>query len=99
MGKNPEANMPDSNAKKVRSDTPNTDPQSTASPDEHKSGDDHPAKQPDYQATPTKSTGVGGQTEVAGGKEGLKERGDKQEQQKGWDPEKERKRGEGIATD
>lgn len=98
MGKNPSANQPDSNARKVRTDTPNTDWQSTASQDEHKSGDDHPAKQPDYQATPERTTGVGGKSEVKGGKEGFGDRtGDSQ--QKGWDPEKERQRGDGIATD
>ncbi|KAH9882090.1 hypothetical protein J1614_001262 [Plenodomus biglobosus] len=82
MGKNPDANLPDPapnssaapNAK-VRSDTQNTDRQSAASNDEHKSGDEHPAKQPDHQAEPTRSTGIGGQEEVKGGKEGLGDRG------------------------
>ncbi|KAF2204560.1 hypothetical protein GQ43DRAFT_387617 [Delitschia confertaspora ATCC 74209] len=87
MGKNPRANQPDSNATQVRKDTPNTDPQSSASKVEHLTGDDHPAKQPDPQEKPTRSTGIESQDEVKGGK------------QKGWDPEKERKRGEGIATD
>lgn len=78
MGKNPVANQPDSNNANVRKDTPNTDKQSSASKDEHLSGDDHPAKQPDHQATPDRSTGIGGSTEVKGGKEGLGERTDKQ---------------------
>lgn len=56
---------------------PNTDPVSNASRDEHKTGDDHPARQPDPQAQPTRSTGVGGQAEVKGGKEGLGERSDR----------------------
>jgi len=78
MGKNPVANQPDSNARDVRSDTPNTDRQSSASQEEHKTGDDHPAKQPDYQAEPRRSTGIGGDSKVEGGKKGLGERGDKQ---------------------
>jgi hypothetical protein len=95
MGDNPQANMPDTLAARNRSDTPNTDPQSNASKDEHKTGDDHPARQPDYQEEPTKKTRIGGGSEVEGGKEGLGKRTDKQ----GWDPEKERKRGQGVATD
>lgn len=78
MGKNPDANLPDHSINssaapnaKVRTDTQNTDHQSSASTDEHKTGDDHPAKQPDYQAEPTRSTGIGGQEEFKGGKEGL----------------------------
>ncbi|KAJ4410898.1 hypothetical protein N0V91_001827 [Didymella pomorum] len=47
--------------------------QSSASTDEHKSGADHPAKQPDQQAQPTRSTGIGGGEEVKGGKEGRDE--------------------------
>lgn len=54
-----------------RSSTLNTDEQSSASTDEHKSGDDHPAKQPDQQAEPTRSTGIGGNEQVKGGKGGL----------------------------
>ena len=53
------------------------DVQSSASkndPDEQKTGDDHPAKQPDNQEAPTRSTGFqnfeGG---VSGGKDGLAE--------------------------
>jgi hypothetical protein len=85
MGDNPDANLPDPsknssaapNAQK-RSDTQNTDHQSSASQDEHKTGDDHPAKQPDHQEQPSRTTGIGGGEEVKGGKEGLGERGDKQ---------------------
>lgn len=78
MGSNPQANQPDSINKNVRHDTPNTDEQSTASQQEDKSGDEHPAKQPDYQAEPDRTTGIGGSDRVKGGKEGLGERGDRQ---------------------
>jgi hypothetical protein len=85
MGDNPDANLPDPSENssaapnaKVRSDTQNTDHQSSASDKEHLTGDDHPAKQPDPQAKPTRSTGIGGDEKVEGGKEGLHERGDKQ---------------------
>jgi len=76
MGSNKPDQSTNSSAKPnadVRSSTLNTDKQSSASEDEHKSGDDHPAKQPDQQAKPTRSTGIGGQEEVKGGKEGLNE--------------------------
>lgn len=56
-----------------RSSPLQTDSQSSASTDEHKSGADHPAKQPDQQAQPTRSTGIGGGEEVKGGKEGRDE--------------------------
>jgi hypothetical protein len=85
MGDNPDANLPDPSKNssaapnaKVRTDTQNTDQQSSASTVEHKTGDDHPAKQPDPQAEPTRSTGIGGNDKVQGGKSGLHERGDKQ---------------------
>lgn len=85
MGDNPKFNFPDpsenssaSPNRNVRSDTQNNDTQSSASIEEHKSGDEHPAKQPDYQAEPSRSTGIGGESEVKGGKDGLGERGDKQ---------------------
>jgi hypothetical protein len=85
MGDNPDANLPDPSENssaapnaKVRSDTQNTDHQSSASDKEHLSGDDHPAKQPDPQTKPTRSTGIGGDEKVEGGKEGLHERGNKQ---------------------
>jgi hypothetical protein len=84
MGDNPDANLPDPSKNssaapnaKVRTDTQNTDQQSSASTEEHKTGDDHPAKQPDYQAQPTRTTGIGGKEEVQGGKDGLHERTDK----------------------
>jgi hypothetical protein len=77
MDGNPKANQPDSIARESRDDTPNTDPQSNASQEEHKSGDDHPAKQPDFQAEPSRTTGIGGQSEVKGGKEGINARDDK----------------------
>lgn len=82
---NPKSNLPDPSENssaapnaKMRSDTQNTDHQSSASPDENKTGDDHPAKQPDHQAQPSRTTGIGGGEKVQGGKEGLHERGDKQ---------------------
>lgn len=65
MGTDPKANQPDSINQKVRNDTPNTDSQSTASQDEHKSGSDHPAKQPDPQVKPDRSTGIGRQSDVS----------------------------------
>ena len=84
MGENPKSNFPDPSEnssaapnRKVRSETQDTDRPSSASTEEHKSGDDHPAKQPDDQAQPTRSTGIGGESEVKGGKEGLGERSDK----------------------
>ncbi|KAH7089017.1 hypothetical protein FB567DRAFT_547845 [Paraphoma chrysanthemicola] len=85
MGDNPDSNLPDPSGNssaapnaKVRSDTQNTDHQSSASDQEHLTGDDHPAKQPDPQAKPTRSTGIGGDQKVDGGKEGLSERNDRQ---------------------
>lgn len=78
MGRNPVASQPDSNARDVRKHTPNTDKQSSASKDEHLSGDEHPARQPDYQEAPTRTTGIGGGDEVKGGKAGLGARVDKQ---------------------
>lgn len=77
MGSNPKSNQPDSPNASVRKDTPNTDKQSNASADEHKTGDDHPAKQPDTQAEPDRKTGIGGETKVEGGKAGLGERSDR----------------------
>lgn len=73
---NPDSNNPPSRSPSAN--TPNTDPQSSASKEEHKSGDDHPAKQPDNQQEPERKTGFGGETDVKGGKEGLGERTDKQ---------------------
>lgn len=76
MGSNKPDQSANSSAKPnadARSSTLNTDKQSSASDQEHKSGDDHPAKQPDQQAQPTRSTGIGGNKEVKGGKEGQHE--------------------------
>lgn len=76
MGSNKPDQSANSSAKPnadARSSTLNTDRQSSASSEEHKSGSDHPAKQPDQQAQPTRSTGIGGGEEVKGGKEGLNE--------------------------
>lgn len=76
MGSNKPDQSANSSAKPnadARSSTLNTDKQSSASDQEHKSGDDHPAKQPDQQAQPTRSTGIGGNEEVKGGKEGQHE--------------------------
>jgi hypothetical protein len=72
-GEPPKSNKPDpsdnSSAapnRNVRSDkdTLNTDQQSSASKEEHKTGSDHPAKQPDYQEKPSRSTGIGGNERV-----------------------------------
>jgi hypothetical protein len=72
-GEPPKSNKPDpsdnSSAapnRNVRSDndTINTDQKSSASKEEHKSGSDHPAKQPDYQEKPSRSTGIGGNERV-----------------------------------
>ncbi|KAJ9659656.1 hypothetical protein H2201_007247 [Coniosporium apollinis] len=73
---NPDANYPPSRS--PSDNPPHTDKQSSASQDEHLSGDDHPAKQPDNQQQPERTTGFGGQSDVKGGKEGLDERTDKQ---------------------
>jgi hypothetical protein len=78
VGDNPAATQPHSEARKPRSETLHTDKQSNASRNEDKSGDNHPAKQPDYQAKPSRSTGIGGQSEVEEGKQGLGERTNKQ---------------------
>lgn len=85
MGDKPDSNLPDPDKNssaapnaEVRSSPQHTDQKSSASKDEHKTGDDHPAKQPDPQAQPTRTTGIGGSEEVKGGKDGLHERGDKQ---------------------
>jgi hypothetical protein len=60
--------------------TPGEDAQSNASTQEGKSGDDHPAKQPDPQAEVSRSTGFGNvKGPVEGGKEGLKHRSDRDE--------------------
>ncbi|KAF2688925.1 hypothetical protein K458DRAFT_293505 [Lentithecium fluviatile CBS 122367] len=71
MGANPQSNQPDSINASVREDTPNTDQQSSASTQENKTGSDHPAKQPDPQAEPSRKTGIGGGGAVQGGKGGV----------------------------
>ncbi len=56
------------------------DPQSSASEKlglEDKTGDDHPAKQPDNQVEPEQKTGFEGTDSVKGGKGGLHNRTDK----------------------
>ncbi|KAJ4322731.1 hypothetical protein N0V94_002249 [Neodidymelliopsis sp. IMI 364377] len=78
MGSNKPDDSANSSAKpnadaRSDSDTLNTDQQSSASTQEHKSGDDHPAKQPDQQAQPSRTTGIGGGEQVKGGKEGQDE--------------------------
>ncbi|EMD95460.1 hypothetical protein COCC4DRAFT_118517, partial [Bipolaris maydis ATCC 48331] len=77
----PASNIPDPHPNssaapnaKVRSDSQHTDQQSSASHDEAKQGDEHPAKQPDFQEQPKRTTGIGGGEQVKGGKEGLGER-------------------------
>lgn len=71
-------NQPPSAKSAGRTTHVSEDPQSSASTSENKSGDDHPAKQPDPQADSERSTGFhevkGG---VKGGKEGLGQRSDK----------------------
>jgi len=59
---------------------PHEQAQSNASQQEHKSGDDHPAKQPDKQQQPERTTPFGGKEQVEGGKAGQHERSDKQNQ-------------------
>lgn len=76
MGSNKPDQSTNSSAKPnadLRSSTLNTDKQSRASELEHKSGSEHPAKQPDHQAQPTRTTGIGGKEGVKGGKEGQNE--------------------------
>ena len=68
-GPPPMSNQPASKAREARgNETPSRDPQNNASNQEHKSGDERPAKQPDPQEQPSRSTGFGAQSEVAGGK-------------------------------
>lgn len=77
IGKNLPANQFDSNATDARTDTQDTDPQSTASRDEGKPGDAHPAKQPDPQPQPESTTGIGGEEGEKGGEKGMGERSDR----------------------
>ena len=77
----PPSNHPPSAKQAGRDSHVSADTQSSASskdPDEQKSGDDHPAKQPDPQQPSDRSTGFGNVKEVKGGKEGLGARSDKQ---------------------
>lgn len=76
----PPPNIPPGAQQKGRTTSPNKDRQSSASTHtsaESKSGDDHPAKQPDPQAPAERSTGFHEIHEVKGGKEGLGARSDK----------------------
>jgi hypothetical protein len=76
----PPPNIPPGAQQKGRTSSPNKDKQSSASTHgsaESKSGDDHPAKQPDPQAPADRSTGFHEVHEVKGGKEGLGARSDK----------------------
>ncbi|KAK5121168.1 hypothetical protein LTR85_005652 [Meristemomyces frigidus] len=77
----PPGNQPPSAKSAGRSKHLAEDPQSSASskdPDEHKTGDDHPAKQPDRQVEGDRSTGFHDfKGDVKGGKEGLGSRSDR----------------------
>ena len=74
----PPSNMPPNAQKAGKTQTPGEDAQSSASTQEGKTGDDHPAKQPDPQAEVSRSTGFGNvKGAVEGGKEGLHHRSDK----------------------
>jgi hypothetical protein len=74
----PPPNMPPNAQKAGKTQSPGEDAQSNASTQEGKTGDDHPAKQPDPQAEVTRSTGFGNvKGPVEGGKEGLKHRSDR----------------------
>ena len=76
----PPSNMPPNAEKAGKSHTPGQDSQSNASMQEGKTGDDHPAKQPDHQAEVSRSTGFGNvKGAVEGGKEGLHHRSDRDE--------------------
>lgn len=71
----PPGNQPPSAKSAGRQSHVSSDSQSSASNEEHKTGDDHPAKQPDSQAPSDRSTGFKeGTSEVKGGKEGLGQR-------------------------
>ncbi|KAI4779590.1 hypothetical protein E4T52_05525 [Aureobasidium sp. EXF-3400] len=76
----PPPNIPPGAQQHGRTSSPNSDRQSSASTHtsaESKSGDDHPAKQPDPQQASDRSTGFHDVKEVKGGKEGLGARSDK----------------------
>lgn len=77
----PPPNIPPGGQQKGRTQSPAHDSKSSAStqrPAANKSGDDHPAKQPDPQQASDRSTGFQEVKEVKGGKEGLGARDDKQ---------------------
>ncbi|KAI5270443.1 hypothetical protein E4T47_06254 [Aureobasidium subglaciale] len=79
----PPPNIPPGRQQKGDSKPPAHDAKSSAStkgsdPAATKSGDDHPAKQPDPQKPSDRSTGFQEVHEVKGGKEGLGARTDKQ---------------------
>jgi hypothetical protein len=74
----PPSNMPPNAQKAGKTQIPGEDSQSNASTQEGKTGDDHPAKQPDPQAEVDRSTGFGNvKGAVEGGKEGLHHRSDR----------------------
>ncbi|KAK4544006.1 hypothetical protein LTR36_004780 [Oleoguttula mirabilis] len=77
----PPGNQPPSAKSANRSTHVADDPQSSASskdPDEQKTGDDHPAKQPDTQISGDRTTGFHDfEGDVKGGKEGLGSRSDR----------------------
>ncbi|KAH0371311.1 hypothetical protein KCU65_g1990, partial [Aureobasidium melanogenum] len=77
----PPPNIPPGGQQKGRTQSPAHDTKSSASTKgsaPNKSGDDHPAKQPDPQQASDRSTGFQEVKEVKGGKEGLGARDDKQ---------------------
>ncbi|CAD0114680.1 unnamed protein product [Aureobasidium uvarum] len=76
----PPPNIPPGRQQKGHTSSPAHDDKSSASTKgsgQNKSGDDHPAKQPDPQKPSSRSTGFQEVDEVKGGKEGLGARTDK----------------------
>ncbi|GAB7360720.1 hypothetical protein MBLNU230_g0597t1 [Neophaeotheca triangularis] len=74
----PPSNQPPSAKQANRDSHVASDEQSSASQSENKTGDDHPAKQPDPQTASDRSTGFKeGTPEVKGGKAGLGQRSDR----------------------
>ena len=74
----PPSNMPPNAKKAGKTQIPGEDSQSNASAGESRTGDDHPAKQPDPQAEVSRTTGFGNvKGEVEGGKEGMHHRSDR----------------------
>ena len=74
----PPSNMPPNAQKTGKTRIPGADSQSSASVQEGKAGDDHPAKQPDPQAEVDRATGFGNvEGGVEGGKEGMHHRSDR----------------------